>query len=223
MSKLVWDATGERYYHAGVKHGVLYPQDATGAYPTGVAWNGLTGVDENPEGGEPNDLWADNMKYATIVSAEDFGFKISAYMWPDEFEECDGTREPVTGVHIGQQTRKPFGFCYRTEKGNDTASEGDDGYILHLIYGAIASPADKSYETINDNPDAIEFEWDCKTTPIDIGRINGVDYKPTAKIDIDSSVVGATKMALLEAELYGDTNKTAHLPLPAAIITLLSA
>ena len=209
MAALVWDATGSRFYENGVNHGVLYPMADNGTYGTGVAWNGLTGVTESPDGAEANDLWADNIKYATMRSTETFGGTITAYTYPDEFMQCDGSANLADGVYIGQQKRKGFGLCYRTEIGNDTPTDTDDGYKLHLVYGATASPSERDYETINDSPDAIEFSWEFDTTPVNVAG-----YKPTSLITIDSTKADATKLANLEKILYGDTNTEPRLPLP---------
>lgn len=199
MGKLVWDAQGERLYETGVQNGVLYVfNTSTKKYGTGEAWNGLTAVSESPSGAENNDLYADNIKYLSLQSAETFGCTIEAYMYPDSFAECDGSAEPVAGVSIGQQGRKSFGLCYRTEVGNDTLGN-DYGYKLHLIYGCKAAPSEKSYSTINDSPEAITFSWEVNTTPINVAG-----YKPTASLIIDSTkVTDAAKMKELEAWLYG--------------------
>lgn len=222
MSKLVWDATGTRFYETGVSKGVLYTQKTDGTYNNGVAWNGLTGVSESPDGAEPNDLYADNIKYASLRSAETFGCTIEAYTYPDEFAECDGSYEAAAGVHVGQQPRKAFGFCYRTEVGNDTMTETDDGYKLHIIYNCTASPSEKSYETINDSPDAITFSWEVTTTPVEVG-IDGV--KPTATIIIDSTKLteqAKTYLATLEGILYGSANSEPTLPNPKTVISYMT-
>lgn len=207
MAKLEWDKTGERWLEYGTKQGVLYVQNSDGTYKDGVVWNGLTAVTESPEGAEPNDLYADDIKYASLRSAETFGGTIEAYQSPDEFDECDGTAspvkggQPVKGVHIGQQKRMPFGFSYVTQVGNDTASDTDDGYKLHIWYNCTASPSEKSYETVNDSPDAITFSWEITTTPV---MLPG--YKPISTITIDSTKLDAAgKAALkeLEDQLYG--------------------
>lgn len=217
MSKLVWDKTGERYYETGVKNGVLYPQDANGAYPKGVAWNGLTAVTESPSGAEANPLYADDIKYLNLISAEEFGATIEAYTYPDEFAECDGSAELAPGVSIGQQTRKAFGLCYRTSLGNDVDG-ADHGYKIHLVYGAIAAPSEKAYATINDSPEAITFSWEVTTTPVSVSG-----FKPTASLTIDSTKVDATKLAALEAMLYGSESEEPSLPLPDAIVALINA
>jgi hypothetical protein len=216
MSKLVWDQTGERLYETGVKNGVLYPQDDAGAYPKGVAWNGLTAVTESPSGAEPSPLYADDIKYLNLVSAEELGLTIEAYMYPDEFAVCDGSAELVSGVYLGQQNRKPFGMSYKTTIGNDVKSN-DYGYKLHLIYGALAAPSEKAYATINDSPEAITFSWECSTTPV---AVNG--FKPTASLTIDSTKVNAEKLAALEAILYGSDDVEARLPLPDEVATIMA-
>ena len=216
MAKLEWDKTGERLYETGTDRGVLYVA-SNGTYPTGVAWNGLTGVDENPSGAEANAQYADNIKYLELRSAEDFGATVTAYTYPDEFEQCDGSAEPVSGMYIGQQARKMFGMSYRTKIGNDT--DGDEhGYYIHLIYGATASPSQRSYKTINDSPEPIEFSWEVTTTPVNIAG-----YKPVAHVRINSTKADATKLAALEKALYGDENADARLPLPDEVKTLLTA
>ena len=216
MSKLVWDATGERLYETGVKMGVLYVQDK-GAYPKGVAWNGLTSVTESPSGAEATPLYADDIKYLNLMSTEEFGASIEAYMYPDEFAECDGSAALTAGVYIGQQPRKTFGLCYRTTLGNDTESN-NYGYKLHLIYGALAAPSEKAYSTINDSPEAITFSWELTTTPVNV-----TDHKPTASITIDSTKVDKQKLAALEEILYGSESVEARLPLPDEIATLMVA
>ena len=219
MSKLVWDQTGERYYETGVKMGVLYPQSASGTYPKGVAWNGLTAVTESPSGAEATPLYADDIKYLNLYSAEEFGATIEAYTYPDEFAECDGSAELTTGVTIGQQNRKAFGLCYRTTIGNDTDGN-NHGYKLHIIYGAMASPSEKAYATINDSPEAITFSWEITTTPVSVSG-----FKPTASVTIDSTKVDGAKLKQLEAILYGDNGSSsagdARLPLPDEIVTLI--
>jgi hypothetical protein len=213
---LVWDATGDRLYETGVDHGVLYIPDETGVYGLGVAWNGLTTVTETPAGAEANAQYADNIKYLNLLSAETFGGTIEAFTYPDEFGQCDGTASPEDGVVIGQQGRHAFGLSYRTRLGNDL--EGvDHGYKLHLIYGALAAPSEKAYATINDSPAAISFSWEISTTPVPV-----TGYKPTSLIVVDSTVVDPTKLAALEAVLYG-ASAAAKLPLPDEVITLLAA
>lgn len=217
MSALKWSESGTRNYEMGVSKGVLYPMsESTGTYDTGVAWNGLINVTDSPEGAEATDLYADNIKYASFRSAEKFKWSLESYAYPTEFAECDGTVSPVPGLYVGQQDRKPFGFCYRTEKGNDTMTNTDDGYILHLIYNSTASPTEKSHDTVNDSPDAATFSWDCDTTPV---AVTGM--KPTSEITVDSTVIGAAKMKKLEDKLYGSTSSAAMLPSPDEVIALL--
>lgn len=197
MSKIVWDKTGERLYETGVKNGVLYVQNSDGSYPKGVAWNGLTAVTESPSGAEATALYADDIKYLNLMSNEEFGATIEAYMYPKEFKVCDGSAEIAKGVTIGQQARKTFGLAYRTVLGNDVDGN-DHGYKLHLIYGATASPSEKGYSTINDSPEAITFSWELNTTPVSV-----TGFKPTASLVIDSTEVDAEKLAELETILYG--------------------
>ena len=211
MAKIVWDQSGQRLYETGVKMGVLYVQDASGTYPKGVAWNGLTAVNETPSGAEATPLYADDIKYLNLRSAEDFGATIEAFMYPEEFEQCDGSAELAPGVKIGQQARNAFGLCYRTVLGNDIAGN-DYGYKLHIIYGATAAPSEKAYATINDSPEAITFSWEVNCTPVEVDG-----FKPTASLVIDSTKVDAEKLAALEAKLYGDESTEAMLPLPAEI------
>lgn len=217
MAKLVWGKTGEKIYELGVDRGVLYPQDTTGAYPKGVVWNGLIAVNESPGGAEANDMYADNIKYGSIRSAETYGGTIEAYTYPDEFAVCDGSVEVYDGVTIGQQKRNPFGFSYRTMIGNDTSSEEDDGYKLHLVYNATASPSSKDYATINDSPEATTFSWEFDTTPIPV-----TGHKPTATLVIDSTKVEPTKLQELEKLLYGDESTEAKLPLPDEVIAIFA-
>ena len=223
MSKIVWDNTGDRLYETGVKNGVLYPQ-SNGTYPKGVAWNGLTAVTESPSGAEATALYADDMKYLNLYSAEEFGATVEAYTYPEEFGECDGSATIAKGVQIGQQTRKAFGMCYRTVIGNDTEGEAH-GYKLHIIYGAMASPSEKAYATINDSPEAITFSWELTTTPVNV-----TGKKPTASIVIDSTKADPTKLAALEVILYGKDPTTSggndgeepRLPLPDEIAELMA-
>lgn len=232
MSKLVWDATGTRRFETGDDHGVLYLLNASGEYDTGVVWNGLTAVTENPSGAEPTDLWADNIKYATLRSTETFACTIEAYTYPDEFEQCDGSASIGTGAVIGQQPRKAFGFSYRSNLGDDV--DPNRGYKLHLIYGCTASPSDKSYQTVNESPDAITFSWEVNTVPVNVtGAFNGTTwasegqvFKPTASLVLDSTKVAAAKLAAIEAILYGTdgANATdARLPLPDEVASILNA
>ena len=217
MSKIVWDQTGERLYETGVKQGVLYVQDTGGTYPKGVAWNGLTAVTESPSGAEATPLYADDIKYLNLISTEELGGTIEAYTYPDEFAECDGSASIATGVYIGQQPRKTFGMCYTTTVGNDVDSNAH-GYKLHLIYGALASPSEKAYSTINDSPEAITFSWEFSTTPVNV-----TGFKPTANIVIDSTKATPEKMAALEKILYGDTDVEPRLPLPNEVAQVMSA
>lgn len=220
MPRLVWDQTSEKLYETGTDRGVLYPVGADGAYPKGIAWNGLTGVDENPSGAEPTNIYADNAKYITLQSAEEFGCTIRAYTYPEEFEECDGSVELAPGVYAGQQNRKGFGFAYRTLVGNDT--EGNDfGYKIHLVYGCKAAPSSKTYNTVNDSPEAIEFSWEVNTSPV--GLTNG---KPTATLVIDTTKVPEEKKNIiteLEDILYGTDENAARLPLPGEVVDLFNA
>lgn len=215
MPKLTWDDTGKRTYETGVDHGVLYVQDESGEYPKGVAWNGLTAVNEAPSGAESSPQYADNIKYLELTSAEEFGATVEAFTYPDEFMECDGSAQPTPGVTIGQQARKRFGMCYRTKLGNDVQGE-DYGYKLHLIYGAKAAPSEKAYSTINDSPEAITFSWELTTTPVNV-----TGYKPTAVIVIDSTKADPTKLQELEKVLYGDEMGEAKLPLPDEVLALI--
>lgn len=201
--KLTWDAIGERFYETGVDHGVLYPV-VNGAYPKGYAWNGLTNISESPSGAEQTPLYADNIKYLTLTSAEEFGLTIEAYTYPDEWEECDGTATLANGVKIGQQARKKFGLCYRTKKGNDV--DGDaHGEKLHLVYGCSASPSERGYSTVNDSPEAITFSWTVTTTPI---TLEG--YSPVALITIDSTKVDSAKYTQLKDILYGTNGSASY-------------
>lgn len=217
MARLVWDKTGERVYETGVRQAVLYPQETGGTYPLGVAWNGLTGVTESPSGAESTPIFADDIKYLSLMSAEEFGATIEAYTYPDEFAACDGSSDIATGVSIGQQKRKSFGLCYRTALGNDVDGE-DYGYKLHIIYGAIAAPSEKGYATINNDPEAITFSWEISTTPVSM-----TGFKPTASITIDCTKADATKLKALEDILYGSESVSARLPLPAEIKTLMAS
>ena len=225
MARLVWDKTGERFYETGVDRGVLYPIQEGGVYSKGVAWNGLVTVTESPSGAESNPIYADNIKYLNLISAEEFGATIEAYTYPDEFAECDGSASLATGVMIGQQSRKTFGLCYRTILGNDVDSN-DHGYKLHLIYGCQASPSEKGYSSVNDSPEAITFSWEVTTTPVNVAG-----FKPTACITIDSTKCDAEQLKALEDILYGkDAGEEGtppavepRLPLPDEIKTLMTA
>ena len=220
MSKLQWDKTGERLYETGLDRGVLYPMDATGAYPKGVVWNGLTAVNESPSGAEASPLYADNIKYLNLMSAEEFGASIEAYTYPDEFAVCDGSAEVATGVIVGQQPRKPFGLCYRTAIGNDVAGT-EHGYKIHIVYGCLAAPSEKGYQTINDSPEAITFSWEVTTTPVEVPG-----FKPSATLIIDSTKDTAAEMKAIEDVLYGkdaEPGSIARLPLPAEILSIMDA
>ncbi|WP_347256074.1 hypothetical protein [Anaerostipes sp. PC18] len=215
MAKLVWDKTGEKTYETGVSQGVLYPQTSEGTYPKGVAWNGLTSVTESPSGAEASPLYADNIKYLNLMSAEEFGATIEAYVYPEEFGECDGSAEIAPGVTIGQQSRKPFGVSYKTTLGNDT--EGDKyGYKIHIIYGAMAAPSEKGYGTVNDSPESVIFSWELTTTPV---VVDG--YDPTATVVVNSTKTDAAKMKALEDILYGSTETEPRLPLPDEIADIV--
>lgn len=216
-----WDQTGSRLYETGTDRGVLYKMldtisDATKPYDDGVAWNGLTAVNENPSGAEPTALWADNIKYLNLMSAEEFAATVEAYTYPEEFEECDGSRSLATGVTIGQQPRKMFGFSYRTLIGNDQQSN-DYGYKIHLVYGCLASPSQKNYQTVNDSPEAITFSWEVSSTPVAV-----TGFKPTAHLVIDSTKVTPAKLTSLEEILYGTSQVNARLPLPNEVATLMA-
>lgn len=216
MAPLTWDDIGERFYETGVDHGVLYIPDETGAYVDGVAWNGLTTVTESPSGAEATPLYADNIKYLNLISAEQFGATIEAYTYPDEFAQCDGTAVPEAGIAIGQQNRKVFGLCYRTRLGNDQDGS-DHGYKLHLLYGAQAAPSEKAYATINDAPEAISFSWAITTNPVNVAG-----YKPTALLTIDSTKVDAANLTALETILYGSGGVEPRLPLPTEVVALFT-
>lgn len=216
MSRITWDKTGERFYETGVDHGVLYLYDKVEKkFDNGVAWNGLTAVNESPSGAEPTPLYADNIKYLNLMSAEEYAATIEAFTFPDEFEECDGSATIADGVSIGQQPRRLFGFCYRTLIGSDT--EGTEkGYKLHLVYNCLASPSERSHATVNDNPEAAQLSWDISTTPVDV-----TGFKPTATVEIDSTKTPAAKMTAIENILYGSTNAAPRLPLPDEIAEII--
>lgn len=219
MVALTWDDTGKRQYEMGTDRGVLYPMTTAGTYGTGVAWNGLTAVTESPDGAEANDIYADNIKYASLRSAETFGATIEAYTFPDEFIQCDGGAEVTKGVVFGQQSRSKFGFSYRTQIGNDVKQ--DAGYKLHLVYGATASPSEKSYETINDSPEGMTFSWEIDTDPVPVKDHS--ELKPVASITIDSTKVNREKLNTLEKKLYGDDGSEPTLPLPGEVYTMMQA
>lgn len=218
--QIVWDAPGSHYFENGVSKGVLYPMTETGDYGVGVAWNGLTTVTESPSGAEANDIYADNIKYATLRSAETFGGTIEAYTYPDEFSVCDGSVSPAKGVNFGQQKRRGFGLSYVTNVGNDTATESDDGYKLHLIYGATAAPSERSYTTTNDSPDAMSMSWEISTVPV---SITNDDLRPVSTITIDTTKLdeaGKTALKSLETMLYGSATNDPKLPLPGDVYTM---
>lgn len=216
MAKLEFDKIGSRVYETGVKNGVLYVMGDDGAYETGVAWNGLTGVSEKPTGAEATPLYADDIKYVVLYSSEDYEATIEAYTYPEEFEVCDGSASLVEGVTIGQQARKTFAFCYRTTLGNDTKGQ-EYGYKIHIVYGCMAKPSEKSYQSINDDPEAITFSWDITTTPVPVDGM-----KPTATVVVDSTRVDQAKMQKLLDALYGTASEEPHVPLPNEIKTLLT-
>ena len=215
MARLIWDEVGQRFFETGVKNGVLYVQDNDGSYKNGVVWNGLTAVTESPSGAEETPLYADDVKYLTLRSAEEFGATVEAYTYPEEFEQCDGSASIAEGITIGQQARRAFGLCYRTSVGNDIQGQ-NFSYKLHLIYGCTVAPSEKSYSTINDNPEAITFSWELSTVPVPVDG-----FSPTASLVIDASKVDEGKMALLEDALFGDESNEAKLLLPNEIMEML--
>jgi len=215
MAALVWDQVGERFYETGVDHGVLYIPDESGVYANGVAWNGLTSVTESPTGAEATAQYADNIKYLNLISAEEFGATLEAFTYPEEFAPFDGLAVPEPGVVVGQQPRKMFGLSYRTRLGNDISGD-EHGYKLHLVYGCVASPSEKAYNTINDSPEAIAFSWEISTTPVPVTGL-----KPTSLIVIDSTVVDQAKLTALENDLYGESGSPT-LPMPDEIISAFS-
>jgi hypothetical protein len=216
MSRVTWDKTGEKRFETGVDHGVLYLPNSVGQYDTGFVWNGLVTVTESPSGAEANPQFADNIKYLNLTSKEDFGATIEAYTYPDEFGQCDGTASPSDGLKIGQQNRKPFGFCYRTLIGNDIDGQ-KAGYKLHLVYGAQAAPSEKAHGTINDSPEAITFSWEVSTTPVEVPG-----YDPSATIEVDSTTTPSSVMTELEDILYGTEGQDPRLPLPAEVLDLFT-
>lgn len=215
MAKIEWDKSGERLYETGVDRGVLYPVQEDGTYSKGAPWNGLTSVSENPSGAEASPIFADNIKYLNLVSAEEFGLTVEAYTYPEEFAACNGETAAVTGVYLGQQTRKVFGMAYRTLLGNDLLGT-EFGYKIHLIYGCQAAPSEKGYTTVNDSPEAMTLSWEINTTPVNV-----TGFKPTACITIDSTKVAPEKLAALEAVLYGDESTEAKLPMPDEVVALI--
>ena len=217
MARLIWDEAGQRFFETGVKNGVLYVQDNDGTYKNGVVWNGLTAVTESPSGAEETPLYADDVKYLTLRSAEQFGATIEAYTYPEDFEQCDGSATIANGVTIGQQARRAFGLCYRTAVGNDIQGQ-EFSYKLHLLYGCTVAPSEKAYSTINDNPEAITFSWELSTVPVPVDG-----FKPTASLVIDASKVDEGKMQLLEDALFGDESNEAKLLLPNEIMEMLNA
>ena len=215
MAKLTWDAAGERLYETGVRNVVLYVKTGS-TYGKGVAWNGVTSIEENPTGAEATPLYANDIKYLNLVSNEEYEASITAYTYPDEFAECDGSASLVKGVRIGQQPRKEFGFCYRTAIGNDTDGT-EHGYKLHLVYGALASPSSRSHSTINNDPEAAEMSWDITTTPVEVAG-----HRPTSVVEIDSTKVKSEELAALEKKLYGDTDTEAMLPSPTEVAAMFT-
>lgn len=213
--ELVWDETGKKLYETGVSKGVLYTQDDNGAYPKGVAWNGLSGVTESPSGAEATAVYADNIKYLNLRSAEEFKATVEAYMYPDEFAECDGSKTVAKGVTIGQQPRKSFGLCYKTIIGNDVKQD-KFGYKLHFVYGATAAPSEKGYKTVSDSPEAMTFSWSIDTVPVNV-----TGSEPTATLVVDSRTCDPEKLIELENIIYGSTEADARLPLPDEIISII--
>jgi hypothetical protein len=223
MTALTWDQTGQRFFENGISNGVVYPMDNTGAYPLGYAWSGLTTVTESPSGAESNKQYADNRVYANLLSAEVFGATVEAFTYPKEFAACDGTSAPTPGLTVGQQRRKTFGMAYKTKVGNDV--DGDLGYKIHLIYGALAAPSEKAYATLNESPELTSFSWTLTTTPVDVPGTDpttGKPYRPTAILTIDSTEVDAATLTVLEQQLFGTSGTDPHLPLPGTIIEMFS-
>ena len=217
FAPLVWDETGKKLFETGVSNVALYPQDTTGVYGAGVAWNGVTNISESPSGAEATTLWANNGKYLNLYSVEEYASSIEAYTYPDEFAECDGSAEIAKGVSIGQQTRKSFGLAYKTLIGSDTDGN-DHGYKLHLVYGCKAAPSERSHATVNDSPEALSFSWEISTTPVSVK-----DHKPTASVEIDSTKVDKSKLAAFEKILFGSDEAAARLPLPDEVASLFAA
>lgn len=216
MSKLIWNQAGERLYETGVKQGVLYPQ-VNGAYPKGVAWNGLSAVSENPSGAEASPIYADDIKYLNLISVEEFGASVEAYMYPPEFDACLGNEELAPGVTIGQQEHQAFGMCYKTTVGNDTQGNAY-GYKLHLIYGANAAPSERAYQTINDSPEPMTMSFELTTTPVNV-----TGKKPTASLCFDSTKTDAKIMKAIEDVLFGSDSEEARLPLPDEIVEIIAS
>ena len=217
FAPLVWDETGKKLFETGVSNVALYPQDTTGVYGTGVAWNGVTNISESPSGAEATTLWANNGKYLNLYSVEEYASSIEAYTYPDEFAECDGSAEIAKGVSIGQQTRKSFGLAYKTLIGSDTDGN-DHGYKLHLVYGCKAAPSERSHATVNDSPEALSFSWEISTTPVSV-----TGHKPTASVEIDSTKVDKSKLTAFEKILFGSDEAAARLPLPDEVASLFAA
>jgi hypothetical protein len=215
MAAIVWDASGQRFYETGVDKGVLFPMKTDGTYDTGVAWNGLMGVSESPSGAEPNPQYADNIKYLNLLSTEEMGATIEAFTYPEEFGVCDGTVEPTDGVLLGQQGRRQFALTFRTRVGNDVSDEL--GYKIHLLYGCMAAPSEKDFQSVNDSPEAVTFSWEVTTTPVNV-----TGQKPTAHIVIDSRSADATKLTAFEAIIYGSEALDPRIPLPDEVITLMT-
>lgn len=220
MTRIQWDQTGERRYETGVDHGVLYERDEAGEYSTGVPWNGLTTVTESPTGAESNPQYADNIKYLDLRSAEQWAGTIEALTYPDEFEKYEGNASPTPGLTVGQQSRKAFGFSYRTKIGSDTDSNA--GYKIHLVYGATAAPSEKAHATVSDSPEAVSFSWEITTNPVSVGTIGGVEYTPTSTLTLDSTKLDPTRLATIEDQLYGTVSTDPSMPLPEDVIATLS-
>lgn len=216
MAKLIWDKVGERLYETGVDKVVLFPQESNGSYANGVAWNGVTGVTESPSGAETTAVYADNAKYLNLISAEELGITIEAYMSPEEFDTCDGVAELAAGITIGQQTRRKFGLCYRTKIGNDI-DNADHGYKIHILYNCTASPSEKGYTTINDSPETMTLSWTVSTTPVDVEG-----HKPTALVTIDSTKVKPAILKAIEDKLYGTADTEATILAPTEIVALVA-
>lgn len=214
--RIVWDKTGERFFETGLDHGVLFPQSITGEYETGVPWNGLTGITENPTGAESTPQYADNIKYFDLTTTEEFGATLEAFTFPPEFAPCNGYAEPVKGMRIGQQTRRSFGLAYRTLKGNDVYGQ-DYGYVLHLVYGCKVTPTSRNYQTNSDTPEPVAMSWDLTTTPV---VVEG--FKPTATVEFDSTEYSAAIMSKIEDIIYGTETKEPKLPMPDELITLIN-